>query len=79
MTSKTPPPPLPGTCLVIGGNRGLGLEIVRHLKERRSDVMATTRKTNDALEVTKYTFRVFLPSSDPSNRIDRRKPFRVAP
>ena len=46
-----PTTPLPGNCLVIGGNRGLGLEIVRHLKERQSNVMATTRKTNQDLEV----------------------------
>lgn len=47
----TPVTPLPGNCLVIGGNRGLGLEIVRHLKERQSNVLATTRKTNQDLEV----------------------------
>lgn len=46
-----PPPPLPGTSLVIGGNRGVGLELVRHLKKRQSKVLATTRKTNDDLEV----------------------------
>lgn len=49
---ETPLPPLPGSCLVIGGNRGLGLELVRHLKKRQSNVFATTRKTNDDLEVT---------------------------
>lgn len=44
-------PPLPGSFLVIGGNRGLGLELVRHLKKRQSNVLATTRTTNDDLEV----------------------------
>ena len=48
---ETPLPPLPGSCLVIGGNRGLGLELVRHLKKRQSNVFATTRKTNDDLKV----------------------------
>lgn len=47
-------PPLPGTFLVIGGNRGVGLELVRHLKKRQSNVLATTRKTNDDLEVTRF-------------------------
>lgn len=51
-----PATPLPGNCLVIGGNRGLGLEIVRHLKERQSNVMATTRKTNEDLEVMSPSF-----------------------
>lgn len=50
------PPPLSGSCLVIGGNRGLGLEVVRHLKQRQSNVMATTRKTNADLEVTLLFF-----------------------
>lgn len=49
---ETSLPPLPGSFLVIGGNRGLGLELVRHLKKRQSNVLATTRKTNDDLEVT---------------------------
>lgn len=44
-------PPLPGSFLVISGNRGLGLELVRHLKKRESNVLATTRETNDDLEV----------------------------
>lgn len=44
--------PLVGNVLVIGGNRGLGLEVVRHLKSRQSNVLATTRKTNDDLEAT---------------------------
>ncbi|CAN0137984.1 unnamed protein product [Pylaiella littoralis] len=48
-------PPLPGKFLVIGGNRGVGLEIVRHLKKRKSDVLATTRETNDDLEATGAT------------------------
>eukprot|EP00903_Cladosiphon_okamuranus_P016884 g15566.t1 len=49
-TDETPLPPLPGSCLVIGGNRGLGLELVRHLKKRQSNVLATTRTTNGDLE-----------------------------
>lgn len=43
--------PMPGKCLVISGNRGLGLEIVRHLKKRQTDVIATCRSSNDDLEV----------------------------
>lgn len=51
-TNETPPvSPLPGNCLVIGGNRGLGLEVVRHLKKRESTVLATTRTANADLEV----------------------------
>ncbi|CAN0279092.1 unnamed protein product [Ectocarpus sp. 12 AP-2014] len=50
-TDETPPvSPLPGNCLVIGGNRGLGLEVVRHLKKRESTILATTRTTNADLE-----------------------------
>lgn len=53
-------PPLPGKFLVIGGNRGVGLEIVRHLKKRKSDVLATTRETNDDLEVTTHKKNYWL-------------------
>ncbi|CAM9174328.1 unnamed protein product [Hapterophycus canaliculatus] len=47
--------PLPGSCLVVGGNRGLGLELVRHLKKRESNVLATTRNTNDDLDAVGVT------------------------
>lgn len=50
--------PLPGNVLVISGNRGLGLEVVRHLKTRQSNVLATTRKTNADLEVNEYMCNV---------------------
>lgn len=51
-SASTEAQPLLGNVLVIGGNRGLGLEVVRHLKNRQAHtVMATTRKTNDDLEV----------------------------
>ena len=38
------------TVLVIGANRGIGLELARDLKKRGYDVIASCRETSDALE-----------------------------
>jgi NAD(P)-dependent dehydrogenase (short-subunit alcohol dehydrogenase family) len=38
------------TVLVVGANRGIGLELARDLKKRGYDVIATCRDTSDALE-----------------------------
>ncbi|MCU0672579.1 MAG: SDR family NAD(P)-dependent oxidoreductase, partial [Myxococcota bacterium] len=36
------------TVLVVGANRGIGLELARDLKKRGYDVIATCRDTSDA-------------------------------
>ena len=36
--------------LIIGANRGIGLELVRQLKERGDDVIATCRSTSPGLD-----------------------------
>ncbi|MCB9633707.1 MAG: SDR family oxidoreductase [Sandaracinus sp.] len=38
------------TVLVVGANRGIGLELARELKKRGHDVVATCRETSEALE-----------------------------
>lgn len=37
------------TCLVTGGNRGIGLELVRQFKARGDEVIAVCRKASEAL------------------------------
>ncbi|CAN0043062.1 unnamed protein product [Choristocarpus tenellus] len=49
--SPSSSPPLLGNGLVLGGNRGLGLEIVKHLQVNGAKVLATARKSNADLEV----------------------------
>lgn len=45
-------PPITGkTCVVVGANRGIGLEFVRQLVARGNTVVATARKPNEASEL----------------------------
>jgi NAD(P)-dependent dehydrogenase (short-subunit alcohol dehydrogenase family) len=46
------------TFIVTGANRGLGLELVRQLKEAGNDVIATARKPADATELNDLGVRV---------------------
>lgn len=40
------------TALVTGANRGIGLEITKHLRQRGDEVIAVCRKPSDELEAT---------------------------
>jgi NAD(P)-dependent dehydrogenase (short-subunit alcohol dehydrogenase family) len=42
--------PMTSTVLVVGANRGIGLELARELKRRGFDVIATCREASEALE-----------------------------
>jgi NAD(P)-dependent dehydrogenase (short-subunit alcohol dehydrogenase family) len=48
------PIPSGATCLVVGGNRGLGLEICKCLIQGGVTTYATTRKSNSAMETMSH-------------------------
>ena len=41
--------------VIIGANRGIGFELAKQYREKGYDVVATCRKTNDALKSLKVT------------------------
>ena len=49
---------LVGTVLVVGGNRGLGLELVKGLISQNLKVFVTCRKSDDTLKSIKGLYKI---------------------